>query len=86
MATFLSHYLCVFQDSADGTPQMAITACYSLAEGQDNSHIPDIEQIRASTFTDGSHMVVLPLNNDDDDDDEDNSSSDDADEGKRTRT
>ena len=42
-------------------PQMSISACYSLAEGQDNSDIPDIDEIRASTLTDGNNMIVLPL-------------------------
>ncbi|KAL8589507.1 hypothetical protein ACOMHN_015893 [Nucella lapillus] len=58
-------------------PQMSISACYSLAEGQDNSNIPDIEEIRASTMSDGNNMIVLPsggdLREDDDDDDSSNS-------------
>ena len=41
---------------------MSITACYSLAEGQDNSDIPEIDEIRASTFTQGNSMVVMPDN------------------------
>lgn len=45
------------------TPQMSISACYSLAEGQDNSDIPDIDEIRASTLTDGNNMIVLPMGN-----------------------
>ena len=46
-------------------PQMSISACYSLAEGQDNSDIPDIDEIRASTLSDGSNMIVLPMGGED---------------------
>ena len=42
-------------------PTMSISACYSLAEGQDNSDIPDIDEIRASTLSDGSNMIVVPM-------------------------
>lgn len=49
-----------YKDIDGEVPQMSISACYSLAEGQDNSDIPEIEEIRASTLTDGSNMVVIP--------------------------
>ena len=49
------------ESGSSDVPQMSISACYSLAEGQDNSDIPDIDEIRASTLSDGSNMIVLPM-------------------------
>lgn len=58
------------KDGSHEFPQMSISACYSLAEGQDNSDIPEIEEIRASTLTDGSNMIVIPTSSESPDDGE----------------
>ncbi|XP_076456399.1 uncharacterized protein LOC143290770 [Babylonia areolata] len=67
-------------------PQMSISACYSLAEGQDNSDIPDIEEIRASTLLDGNNMIMLPSGRDlrEEEDEEEDSSN--AAEGEERET